>query len=146
LQPVPSSKRSTVGNKRWNRNTSAHIDAGLDQAVVEPLRVGKPDLWKRLIGIYMDTAPVSLETLERALANNDCPSIHMAAHTLKSSSAHMGAVKLADLCRQLEAAAGEGNLQAGPALLGALRDELDIVITSLARDGEDNALAGRHTA
>ena len=70
----------------------------------------------------------------------------MTAHTLKSSSANMGAAKLADLCCQLEAAAREGNLEIGPALFAEIRDEFDIVSTALARDGEGHAMAGRFTA
>jgi CheY-like chemotaxis protein len=119
---------------------------GLDLAVVEPLRVSKPDLWQKLIGIYLDTTPPSLETLEEAVSKGDCPSVHMTAHTLKSSSANMGATKLAELCRQLEAAAADGNLQSGPALIAQIRDEYNIVSVALASDSKDDDIAGSITA
>ena len=124
----------------------AEVTASLDIAVVEPLRVGKPDLWKKLAGIYLSSTPDSLETLEQALTNNDCLSVQLTAHTLKSSSANMGASRLSDLCRQLETAAGEGNLDTGPALLDQIRREYEFVSTFLEGDRESDAIAERSTA
>ncbi len=121
-------------------------DAGLVLGSVEPLRVGKPDLWKKLIGIYLETTPASLEALEQALTNDDCPSVQMTAHILKSSSANLGAAKLADLFRQLEAVAEEGNLATGPVLFAEIRDEFDLVSAALAGEGESDALAERTSA
>ena len=94
----------------------------------------------------MDTTPTSLETLELAVNNDDCPSVHMTAHTLKSSSANRGAKNLSELCRQLEAAARDGNLNSGPALFAQIRDEFDIVCAALARDSENDDIAGSATA
>lgn len=114
------------------------LATGLDLAVIEPFRVCKPDLWQKLIGIYLETTPESLETLEQALAKGDCTAVHMTAHTLKSSSANMGAARLSDLCRQLETASGDGNLEDGPALVEEMRREFDIVAGALVDDIEDD--------
>lgn len=124
-KPVPENSKS-------QKDVGTSPDAALDPAVVEPLRVGKPDLWKKLVGIYLETTPASLETLEQALSNDDCPSVQLTAHTLKSSSANMGASRLSDLCRQLEAAAGEGNLETGSALFSEIRTEYEVVVAALA--------------
>jgi CheY-like chemotaxis protein len=120
--------------------------AGLDSKVVEPLRVGKPDLWKRLAGIYISTAAESIDALEQALTKGDPVSVKITAHTLFSSSANMGAIKLSDLCRQLETAAGEGNLESGFTLLAEIRSEYATVSVELARDLEADPSAGRSTA
>ena len=124
----------------------AQTAIGLDHAVVEPLRVGKPDLCKRLIRIYLETTPARLGTLERALTNDDCAAVQLTAHTLKSSCANLGAVRLSDLCRQLESAAESGNLDSGPALFAEIRSEYEIVSTTLEGDGEGDAIAERSTA
>jgi PAS domain S-box-containing protein len=144
--------RNATMNPEPAASSEPHLDdrtqtaAGLNLAVVEPLRVGKPDLWKRLIGIYQETTPESLKTLEQALTNDDCTTVHMTAHTLKSSSANMGAAKLSELCRRLEAAAAKGTLDTGPALFAEIRSEFEFVSSILERDGESDAIADRSTA
>jgi len=113
--------------------------AVLDPSIVEPLRNAKPEFWKRLVGVYMDTTPANLEKLEKlehALAEADCPAVRMVAHTMKSSSANMGTMRLSDLCRRLEAAAVEERLETGAALFADLRREFDSVAAALARDRE----------
>ena len=121
-------------------------DDGLDMAVIEPLRVGQPDLWKRLVGIYRDTTPASLETLERALTDDDFLAVQMTAHSLKFSSANMGAARLSNLFQQLETEAREENLATGPALLTQIRDELDIVAAALDGEVEGTFGAEKSTA
>jgi CheY-like chemotaxis protein len=117
-------------------------EVGIDLATVEPLRVGKPDLWKKLVGIFLKTTPASIKTLEQALASDNWPAVQMTAHTLKSSSANMGAAKLSDICQQLEAVAREGRWEKGPALLSEIRCEFDIVAADLTRNSGDDTAAG----
>jgi CheY-like chemotaxis protein/HPt (histidine-containing phosphotransfer) domain-containing protein len=119
-------------------------ESSLDSAVIEPLRVGKPDLWNRLIGIYLQNTPSSLETLDRALASDDCAAVQMTAHTLKSSSANMGAGRLSELCRQLETACADANLAAGRGLFAEIRLEFNAVSAELA--GESCKVAEESTA
>lgn len=120
--------------------------AVLDPAIVGPLRLGKPALWTRLVGLYLETTPASLETLARALTEADRETAQLTAHSLKSASANMGATKLSDLFRQLEMAAQEGNLGAGSALLAEIRSEFDNVAATLAPDLASAAEAKRSTA
>ena len=124
----------------------AQPDSGLDSAAIEPLRVGKPDLWNRLVGIYLENTPDSLEKLDRALAADDCASAQMTAHTLKSSSANMGAGRLSDLCRRLEKAMVDSNLEAGRGLFTEICTEFDIVATALSDEGESVNIAVGSTA
>ena len=116
----------------------------LDPAIVEPLRRNKPDLWRRLVGIYLRTTPASLEALETALSASDCAALQMTAHTLKSSSANMGAAGLSDLCRRLEAAAGQANLESAPDLIAEIQSEYGMVSTALSND--DEAMAAQSMA
>jgi HPt (histidine-containing phosphotransfer) domain-containing protein len=108
--------------------------ASFDPAVVAPLRVGKPELWERLVEIFMQHTTENLEVLDRALNGNDCSAVHMTAHSQKSSSANMGAMKLSDLFRQLEAEAKEGRLETGDALFTEIRREFEIVCAALVQD------------
>jgi two-component system, sensor histidine kinase and response regulator len=79
-------------------------------------RPGKPDLLARVIDDYVAGTPKLLDLIRDGFARDDPETIRKAAHTLKSSSANVGALSLADLSRQLEercrdnAASGAGNM------------------------------------
>ncbi len=53
------------------------------------------------------------------------------AHSLKSNSASMGAERLADLCRALEADARAGTITDGPARVAAAETEFGLVRAAL---------------
>ena len=60
-------------------------------------------LVKRITSIYLGDASVRLDAMRAAVARNDLAVVVQCAHTLKSASANVGAMALADLCRQMEA-------------------------------------------
>jgi HPt (histidine-containing phosphotransfer) domain-containing protein len=61
-----------------------------------------------LIDAYFADTPRLLATMRQALATGDACALRRAAHTLKGSSGSFGALRLASLCRDLEARAGAG--------------------------------------
>lgn len=58
---------------------------------------------------YLEDAEDLVARLEGAIATLDFDQIRFAAHTLKSSSALMGAKQLAQLCSQIESQARQNN-------------------------------------
>ena len=54
------------------------------------------------------------------------------AHTLKSSSAQVGALRLSALCKELEARGRAGSTRGAAELLGKAREELAVVADELA--------------
>ena len=54
-----------------------------------------------LLRAYLDDTPRLLQDLEQAAAAGDTAALGMTAHTLKSTSASMGATALAALCEEL---------------------------------------------
>jgi len=114
--------------------TDAVLATVLDLVIIEPYRVGQPDLWKLLVGIYLEDTPASLEALGQAIAKKDYAAIHLSAHTLKSTSANVGAAKLSGLCRQLEMASRDADPANCPALLEEICREFGIVSDVLACD------------
>jgi PAS domain S-box-containing protein len=128
------------------RGSDAPADTGLSLTTIDPFIVGRPDLWKRIVAIYLKDTPTSLDALEQALSDGDPVAIHLAAHTIKSASANIGAVRLSNLCRQLEAAAGEARLDTAAALITEILSEFDVVSAALLDDGTGEALAERSTA
>lgn len=57
---------------------------------------------KKLILIYLKSAPGFLSQIEDAIQTKDNHLLRRAAHTLKSSTANIGAETLADICQKLE--------------------------------------------
>ncbi len=57
----------------------------------------------RILRSYVESADGYLRQLRHAILNNDADSLYHCAHTLKSSSANIGAEGLSDLLKQLEA-------------------------------------------
>jgi HPt (histidine-containing phosphotransfer) domain-containing protein len=60
---------------------------------------------------------VLLADVRRGLETGDAATLRRAAHTLKSTSAQFGATDLAALCKQIEALAAAGDVQAAAPLI-----------------------------
>ncbi|MFH2045974.1 MAG: response regulator [Pseudomonadota bacterium] len=65
-------------------------------------RPGRPNLLNKVIEDYVDSAPRLIGAIRQGIADKDPTALRSAAHSLKSSSANVGASSLATLCRQIE--------------------------------------------
>ena len=102
-------------------------DGSLDRAVLDHLRATvngqEMDVVTELIEIFLDDTPHQLEAMRAALAAGDPEHLRMAAHTLKSSSATLGALSLSALCAELEAMGREGTVQGAAEKVAQVEDE-----------------------
>lgn len=79
----------------------------LDAAVLEELAAsvgGDREFVHELIRTYLDDTEAQLAAIEAAVAAEDASALIRPAHTLKSSSATLGAKRLAERARALEMA------------------------------------------
>ncbi len=85
---------------------SIEPESSIDQGVLDKIRTlernGSPGLVARLVDLYLQGTPPLLERMKRAVADRDCEELRKAAHSLKSSSANVGAMPLHGLCKELE--------------------------------------------
>ncbi|MDG4551691.1 MAG: response regulator [Candidatus Contendobacter sp.] len=65
-------------------------------------RPGGSDLLSKIIDLYLESAPKLLEKAREAVAAADGEALRQATHSLKSSSANLGATQLAAVCKELE--------------------------------------------
>ncbi|MDJ0806135.1 MAG: ATP-binding protein [Gammaproteobacteria bacterium] len=72
---------------------------------------GKPSILDRVIRIYLESSPQMIADIQAALHTQDAEALRQRAHSLKSSSANLGAVSLADLSKRLEQMGADGRLQ-----------------------------------
>jgi CheY-like chemotaxis protein/HPt (histidine-containing phosphotransfer) domain-containing protein len=94
-------------------------------------QTGGIDLVKKVVGHYFTSSPLLLDTIHKGIADADPASIHQAAHSLKSSSANLGALNLSDLCKKMESLGRAGSIAGAAELMvqiesayGAVRKEL----------------------
>ncbi len=68
------------------------------------------NLVNNIINIYIDQSSDLLAELTDAARKKDVESVRLITHTLKSSSINVGALALAELCRNVEKTCGKGNI------------------------------------
>jgi HPt (histidine-containing phosphotransfer) domain-containing protein len=87
-------------------------------------RFGGSKLLNEMIALFLESARERLAAATAALSAHDVIAAENALHSLKSSSAQLGAARLSRLCEQGEAIARAGALTGLEALIAACRDEL----------------------
>ena len=121
----------------------------LDPTVTGPLRDKRPDLLIRLVNTYLSYAPTALAEVQVAMAKQDFTSVGRLAHSLKSSSANLGAASLSATCRQLELAANEKRMSVVSTLVQTLQSDFGDVknaLDEISRDLEAVQLANNKAA
>jgi CheY-like chemotaxis protein len=85
------------------------------------------DVGPEVVSIYLAELAGRLSAIREAVLADDADSMALAAHTLKSTSALVGAGELAELCRKLEACGRRGLSAAAAGELPMLDDEVESV-------------------
>jgi len=114
-----------------SRHSTPAIDPSVLDALSQLQQSGSPDLVNRVVQAYLESSRELVTKLRSAIDSADADSVTASAHTLKSSSANVGALKLADLCKTLETAARQGDLSAAPQLRQKIQQEYQQVIEAL---------------
>ena len=84
-----------------------------------------------LVGEYRTDGAVRVADMRAALAAGQAEDLRRAAHTLKGSSASLGALDLADACRSVEGRARDGELDGLGPDVDAIATEFDAVVAGL---------------
>jgi CheY-like chemotaxis protein/HPt (histidine-containing phosphotransfer) domain-containing protein len=93
-------------------------ESAIDNRLVSDLMEIMGAEFAELVRVYLEDTPKALSQLERAAQTNDVESLIAPAHSLKSTSANLGALRLSDMAKRLEHGARMGEL-GEPALLVA---------------------------
>ena len=107
------------------------IDLSMLQSIRAIQAEGAPSIIEKVMRVFIDDAPRLLTAMQVALASENASALRMAAHSLKSSSASLGAAELAKFCAQVELLAREERIHDAPAALDALCIELSRVTAAL---------------
>ena len=126
------------------------MDACIDPVVLEDLRQldKKGELLCTLITHYLADVPTSLAALQDAVRHNALQKVERAAHELSGTSGNLGAHRMRELCKTLEAVAKTKDLSKATDLLVQLTSEFELVRqrliaeqTAIAHDALGNEAA-----
>ncbi len=108
----------------------------IDESVIAMLKASLSDdgtVIRQLIDLYTKDSPQQLADAAAALAKGDMAAMARAAHSLKSTSASMGATTVSGLARELEDLAKRSDLAQSAAVLERLKLEVNSAIAAFAR-------------
>jgi diguanylate cyclase (GGDEF)-like protein len=133
--PVENPRSVSVQNTPATREDDTTV---FDGSVLESLRAlgqsgNSGDLVKRVVTLYLEQAPDLIGQISDALADGNTEQIALAAHTLKSSSANVGALQLSRQCQLLETVAREGRIESS-INHHSLQQSFDAVVGSLEKE------------
>jgi HPt (histidine-containing phosphotransfer) domain-containing protein len=86
---------------------------------------------EEFINTFLDSVPTMLKEMQESLDEQDSQRLRLIAHTLKSNSNAVGALRLGELCRDLELLAKEGVLIDVPNKLPLVEQEFKSVESAL---------------
>jgi HPt (histidine-containing phosphotransfer) domain-containing protein len=108
----------------------------LDASVIEDLRClqrpGQPDVYLGLVELFLETATLSAKAVNNSAISRNLVELDDAAHSLKSSAAIVGALRLSEFCSALEAIGnGRSPIDDLDSLLNAFNDEFKVIDRAL---------------
>ena len=110
------------------------VDMALLKGFGEIQAEGEPDLVVELIDLYLEDAPRKVASMLEAAAGADGAALGRAAHSLKGSSASLGAFGVAALCEELEEVVKADSFSSAGMLLTRLGLELACVRRAFAAE------------
>jgi CheY-like chemotaxis protein len=107
----------------------------IDQRYLDNIRAlqreGAPDILAKVLDNYFTESPVAIEKLTIAVENDNREDIRAIAHRFKSGSGNLGAIRLAEICHEMEKGAPSNIRIDNLLLLEGLKKEFEAVIQVL---------------
>lgn len=119
---APAADRAPPAEHGWapqNTKSQAAAQPVLDRDVLDELHAVIGDSALQILSVFLDDAPAMVQQLQQAAQCGDGPRLKAVAHSLKSSSANVGALSLSAIAQRIEHEAHSGSLQR-PAVAVAL--------------------------
>ena len=132
-QPTVPQRVETLGDTRVEATI---IDQAALAAIRELQRPGHPDILARILSEYIDTSPVMVDRIRRAVLSKNAAELRASAHCLKSSSAQLGASVLAADCRELELMGAGHDLDRAHEILSELEQHYTAACTAFQAELE----------
>ena len=96
------------------------IDSTVIDELINMFGEGGEDVARDIVSAYLRETPTLADALARGEATADAEAVRNAAHTMKSSSASVGAMKLSRICAEIEGHARTGSIDDGSELIALI--------------------------
>ncbi|HBM10586.1 histidine kinase [Pseudomonas sp. Choline-3u-10] len=106
---------------------SISVAEHLDTSVLVTLQEVMEAEYPVLLDTFLVDSEERLRLLQAACRSGEAESLRQAAHSFKGSCSNMGAVLLAELCREMEESARRDQLDEAPGLIERIEREFAIV-------------------
>ena len=107
----------------------------LDQSVLASLRelqeAGDPDIVAEVGGLFIKHSPEKVDAIMQSVEKDDAKGLQLAAHSMKSSSAYIGAMRLSTLAKELEMMGRSNSLNGAKEKAKMLKDEFSLVMEAI---------------
>src|SRR6267378_2684130 len=134
---MPRAASTQSGAAELAAQATAKAAAVLDRQVLDQLStLLKPERLARAINLYLVESPKLIKKMKQAAAASDAPEIVRSAHSLKSSSATLGARVLSRYCGEIEASARRADAEEACKIFAKIETEYDCVQTALTAESE----------
>ncbi len=128
LTPVIAFKEAEV------THTGKAIEQKHWNVIRELQRPNQANILHKLINLYLENTPDLIELMTQAANDKDGDSLSETAHTIKSSSRNLGAIKLAQLCEKCECNSKEKNQSKIDELINEIKNEYKRVEAELKEE------------
>jgi signal transduction histidine kinase/CheY-like chemotaxis protein len=118
-------ERAAIANRLTATQEKTHgqqVDSAIDLSVIEELYEIMEEDFVGLILSFLDAAPSLIREIEAGILDGDAHQIVLPAHSLKASSANVGARLLSETAKQIELSAREQDMAHIPELFEILNE------------------------
>ena len=117
-----------------------HINRSALETILELDRQTDGGVLDRVVRIYLEGSPVTIEALRAGVREGDADRIATAAHSLRSASLNVGEEHLAALCRTLETLGRRGTTEGAARLVAEIDEAYSAVEEELGSLTEQHRL------
>ncbi|HNX39629.1 MAG TPA: Hpt domain-containing protein [Methanothrix sp.] len=114
----------------------------IDKSVLASLRelqeAGDPDIVAEVGGLFIQHSPEKVEAIMKSAEKGDAKGLLTAAHSLKSSSAYVGAMRLSAMAKELELMGRANALDGAAEKAQRLNAEFSRVMSALRAEIEQS--------
>jgi HPt (histidine-containing phosphotransfer) domain-containing protein len=107
----------------------------IDRSALASLRElqdeGDPDIIAEVGGLFIEHSPEKVNAIMQSVERGDAKGLLVAAHSLKSSSAYIGAMRLSALAKELELMGRSNSLEGAKEKAQKLKEEFDQAVAAI---------------
>jgi len=115
--------------------TDPEATSVLDQEEIQETLDGDPELFRDLVGIFLEDYEDQIRAVRSAAAGRDPDALAQAAHALKGAVAMFAAHQARAVACEMEQYCRQGRLEPALELVGRLEKEMDRLLPVLRRYG-----------